>query len=147
MIPYRLVKIGTFYLTANGLVGGERYILQVEGLDELEAANRGAIDKSANGYPYKFLIENSGEGVEIRIAMNGLREADLMTIRGIVNTAENTGADVTVEVSDGPTSDISLQCIFGTEDDPKPITYSSNILNALLLDVSINFTVRSINTP
>lgn len=147
MIPYRLVKIGNFYLTANGLVGGDRYILAVEGLDELEAANRGAIDRAANGFPYKFLIENDGAGVEIRLVMNGLREADLTTIRGIINTAENAGNSVVVEITDGPTPDISLNCLFGTESDPKPIAYSANILNGQLRDVTISFTVQAINTP
>ena len=147
MIPYRLVKIGDQYLTDTKLIGRVRYICRVERLEGLDLANRGSVDRAASGNAFKFLMENTGAGVELRLLFDGLTEDHYEDIVSIIDTAENAGADTPVEITDGPTKDRSLQCIFGHEGGAKAVEYSANILNGQLRDVVINLTVLSINEP
>jgi hypothetical protein len=141
MIHSRLIKIGDRFLTDDNTENGVRYISSVRGLENLEDAFAGAITKAADGFPYKFLVENTGQGVPIRIELRGLYSADRAALRTLMNAAETAREPVRVIFSDGP-DDCDVDCLLGTPEHPRPMDFSGEFSTDLSFEAVIHLTVR-----
>lgn len=140
MADYNRVKIGSVYLTDTGLVDGLPCRVEVQGLQFLQTAKKGAIVKSANGTPYKFLIDNTGEGVELRFQIMVINTTTLDALKTVIDTAEAGALTVNTTI-EGDLGDFDLECIPGQV----PLEPSGRFSDGRIFDVAVNLVISSMN--
>lgn len=142
MANYNRVQIGAVFLTNDGLVTGIPCRAQVSGIDGLQLTKTGLTTKSADGTPYNFVIDNTGQGVDIEIRPFIVSEAVLADIKAELETALSGSTTVNIVVSEGPFGDFDLECLplF-----PRPVEFSGEFSADRISDVILRFTVVSIN--
>jgi hypothetical protein len=85
------------------------------------------------------------QGIAVQIKVKQMRNTELSAIRGVINTVQGSNGTATVVFANGPEGTKSLECKFGSPQDPRSILYSGDFFSDQLFDVTINLTVESVN--
>lgn len=91
-----LIKIGSIYLTDDGLVGGSRYLSEVEGIPEVQATTREIKKVDFRGIPF-FNTVTVGQGNKvITIRCTGLLFALVSDIEAAKRAHKTAGTPITL---------------------------------------------------
>jgi hypothetical protein len=141
MSDYHLVKIGTVYLTNDGLETGRHCRTTITGLDALIIGYTGVIHRAIDNTPYAQVTNNIGVGQDIQILIYRLTAAVYASLQTVINGAFSAAETINV-VIDGDGGTFDLECMPGL---PKPLTWAGDMGLGRLHEVGVNLTVAEIN--
>lgn len=128
MARYNQVKIGSIYLTHNGLVGGKPCKITVPGLNRLMTSMTGQIISSADGTPYAQLIDVDNRGAKIEVISEWMDKTVFNSIVALHEASKNNGTTIALEII-GDTGTFNKNVIPTVPDDIiDPEGFSNNII-------------------
>lgn len=141
MARYNLVKIGSIYLTDNGLVTGKPCKLEVPGLSRLKLTITGTTRYAADGTPYQYSMPNAGKGVQIQIRPFVIMKSVFDDVIEAMSDALEANSTINITV-EGDTGDFDLDCIPLL---PNGVEFPGAFTNERITGVSFNFVVSEVN--
>lgn len=134
MQNYWLVKIGSVYLTDDGLSTGSPCRVEVTGLSTLYQDYAISMRKSADNTPYGFTIPTNGRGVDITVKIVSMGFTQFDAIMNEINTALAGEDTISMEISQG-TTDFTFDAL------PGPVQQPGSFVAGRLNNAEFNFTV------
>lgn len=102
MPDYYRVRVGTHYLTQDGLVTGTPCRVQVENIEVLNQTKTGAVIKAADLTPYAFVTDWDGKGSEIVVRPTLLESTVYQDIVDDINTLDPVTETLELSVEGEP---------------------------------------------
>lgn len=121
MARYNTVKLGTIFLTDNGLEGGTPCKLTVNNLDQLFTDKTGSVSNSASGAPFVQVVDADKKGIALEIVVETLTKEVFGDLVTALNSAINDLDTMEYEIS-GDTGEFTGSAIPAL---PRPISAGS----------------------
>lgn len=141
MARFNTIKIGSVWLTDDGLSGGKPCKTEVSGVDRLRPTRTGFTRTALSGQPYNFVMPNEGKGVVLVIRPYVLTESVFNQLQNGLDGSTQSGVAINVTLN-GDTGDFDLECAPLL---PQQMEFSGKFSNGRIFDVTINLVVVSIN--
>ena len=142
MADYNTVKIGTVYLTDDGLVTGMACRCEVSGLQALKPTKTGAMQIAADGTPYGFYTDNLGKGAELRVKPYSITKAVFDSVVTAINAALTAGSTINVVFTNGDTGNFDVDCLPML---PVPVSFPGSFASGRIDGVEFVFLVSEVN--
>ncbi len=130
-----LIQINSTYLTDSGMVGGTRYIANVEGLDALALDDSVMVDKALSGLP-KFQTTELLLGLPITIRFPMILSSTHTAMVAIIQAYHTSSTAITLTVSGAAYPSVTSLSIVP---DVPSVQFKGEYQNDRMLDVSYHF--------
>jgi|GEM_PF-3443156 len=140
-MDYPRVKIGSVYLTEDGLEDGMPCRCEVTGLERLKPSKTGSVVIAADGTPHSFLRSNTGKGAPISIRPYAVRKSVFDGVINAINEKLNTDEAVNITI-EGDTGDFDLECVAAL---PQAVEFPGTFSDGIIDGVQFNFIVAGMN--
>ncbi len=137
---YHAIKVGSVWLTKDGLETGVNCKTNVTGLENLLSDFTGQTQYAIDNTTYIQVAENVGVGTKIGITMTRLESGVMTSLKSEINTAINTDTPFNVTI-EGSAGDFDLECL---PDFPQ-FTWPGEMMGGALMEVTLNLVVQEIN--
>lgn len=141
MARYNRIKIGTLFLTDDGLVTGKPCKVEVLGLSRLKLSKTGTTRLSADGTPYQYAMPNEGKGVQIQIRPTTIVKSVFDDVIDEMTASLDTNSTINITIQ-GDTGDLDLET---TPLLPNGVDFPGSFSGGRITGVSFNFVITEVN--